>query len=140
MSFSGPLEDRLALRELLATYGDTISLQDFDGWVDLWSTDSIWFHPAFEGATRKDGLDAMIRGMFESVTTVHFMSTPGMLTVDGNIATGRCWVREAIARRDGGGYLTNGVYDDRYVKQAGRWLFRERRFTLLCQFDAVLTV
>lgn len=140
MSFSGPQEDRITIGELLASYGDTISLKDFEGWVALWSADSIWLHPAFEGPTMKDELGPVIRGMFESVTTVHFMSSPGMLAIEGNTATGRCWIREAIARRDGVGYLTNGMYDDHYVKQAGRWLFRQRRFTLLCQFELVLSV
>lgn len=41
MTFTGPFEDRLALRELLETYADAVTQRDADTWGAIWAEDAI---------------------------------------------------------------------------------------------------
>ena len=45
MSFTGPLEDRIAIRELHGTYADTAFRSDMAGWLDCWTDDCVWVTP-----------------------------------------------------------------------------------------------
>jgi hypothetical protein len=45
-------------------------------------------------------------------------------------ASGR-WIIHSLTRTDGRGSELVGIYEDRYVKEAGEWRFRERAFSPL---------
>jgi len=47
MSFSGPAEDRLAIRELIEAYADAVTRNDATAWIATWAEDSIWSLPEF---------------------------------------------------------------------------------------------
>ena len=40
--FSGPIEDRLAIRELHDSYCDAVLRTDPDDWGSLWTEDAVW--------------------------------------------------------------------------------------------------
>ena len=42
MGFTGPLEDRLAIRELIDDYNDAVARFDAEAWGDTWTDDAEW--------------------------------------------------------------------------------------------------
>ena len=50
MAFTGPVEDRLAIRELYGTYGDSSSRGDRQQWVPCSPEDGRWTSPPFHAA------------------------------------------------------------------------------------------
>ncbi|MFD2134425.1 nuclear transport factor 2 family protein [Novosphingobium resinovorum] len=42
MQFTGPAEDRAAIRELMETYADAASRIDKAQWLDCWAPDAEW--------------------------------------------------------------------------------------------------
>ncbi|MDR2858692.1 MAG: nuclear transport factor 2 family protein, partial [Novosphingobium sp.] len=47
MPFTGPCEDRLAIRELLETYADAVTRADAAAWGDTWAEDGEWSMPDY---------------------------------------------------------------------------------------------
>ena len=45
MISSGPLEDRIAIRELVESYNDAVMRFDGDAWADNWRDDATWHLP-----------------------------------------------------------------------------------------------
>ena len=45
MAFTGPVEDRLAIRELIDSYSDAVTQRDSDAWGANWAEDSRWCLP-----------------------------------------------------------------------------------------------
>ena len=45
MSFSGPIKDRLELRELLDAYADAVCQNNPDDWGLCWAKDGVWSMP-----------------------------------------------------------------------------------------------
>src|SRR5690348_9172218 len=65
MAFTGPVEDRLAIHELVATYGDAVTRRDGDAWANCWAEDSVWCLPAIPGMEEIKGR-AAIRAAWEA--------------------------------------------------------------------------
>ena len=63
MPFTGPFEDRLAIHELVASYGDAVTRRDADAWIANWSEDCVWKLPAIPGMERVEGKAAISQGM-----------------------------------------------------------------------------
>ena len=42
MPFTGPAEDRLAIRELVDSYGDAVYRHDAQAWGANWAEDAVW--------------------------------------------------------------------------------------------------
>ena len=129
MPFTGPFEDRLAIRELAERYCDGINRFDADVWGSTWAEDGAWFH----ANVRTEGRDKIVASWLESMepfeATGFFCQMAG-IQVDGNSATGRVYNHQIARRKDG--QIVQGVYiyDDTYVKRDGRWLFKERLLTV----------
>ena len=60
MISQGPLEDRLAIRELIESYNDAVMRFDGDAWRSNWLEDAIWSLP---GAGEIQGLDNFFPNM-----------------------------------------------------------------------------
>ena len=45
MISSGPVEDRLAIRELVESYNDAVMRFDGDAWAENWRDDATWSLP-----------------------------------------------------------------------------------------------
>ena len=48
MGFRGPLEDRLAIRELIDAYADATMLRDAQAWGGLWAEDAVWGYEDYD--------------------------------------------------------------------------------------------
>jgi len=134
MSFTGPLEDRLAIHELVVSYGDAVTRRNAEDWGALWAEDGVWCLPEVPGMERIEGKAAIVEAWVEGMKVFPFQinrQTLGSLTVNGNTASGHAYTSEIV--KDGDGKLAqwHNVYEDEYVKSNGKWLFKSRSLKVL---------
>lgn len=129
--FSGPIEDRLAIRELHDAYCDAVLRKDPDDWGALWTEDAIWSLMGTEvvGRTNIVNLWNGAMGQFDAVS---FLGIPGSLTVTGDTASGRYQTHEILVE-NGEPRIAGGRYDDEMVKIDGQWLYSKRIFNVVAQ-------
>jgi ketosteroid isomerase-like protein len=133
MSFTGPIEDRLAIRELLDVYNDAVARVDADAWRETWAEDAEW---ELMG-TSVSGRDAIVKlwqQTMQQFELVIFQTAPGALEVSGSEATGRVFASEVLQLKDGSRRHVHGRYDDAYTKIGGAWRFKTRRYQVLSQY------
>ncbi|MGZ5933538.1 MAG: nuclear transport factor 2 family protein [Rhizomicrobium sp.] len=130
MSFEGPIEDRLAIRELIDDYADAVFQRDEKRWAANWSEDAVWNLAGME-IKGKTSIVSMWNRAMVGFSFVAFFAAPGAINIAGNSATARVYTTEVLAET--GGKLRNviGQYDDAFVKQGGRWLFARRSYRIL---------
>jgi uncharacterized protein (TIGR02246 family) len=129
MSFTGPIEDRLAIRELLERYADAVNRTDHEAWGDTWAEDGAWSLP---GITESDikGREAIVatwREAMKRFPQILFIATPGAIEIDGDRATVRSYTYETFPM-DGKINRNCGRYDDEVVRTADGWKFARRSF------------
>ncbi len=133
MPFSGPFEDRLAIRELLEAYADAVNRCDPDAWRALWAEDGEWVLPEETGLGTIKGRDTIVASWIETMKHfpgVLFHAWPGSIAVADASAAMRSYTAESFAR-DGAVIDQRGAYDDLCVKHHGTWLFKSRTFRIL---------
>lgn len=134
MSFEGPIDDRLAVHELVMRYGDAVTRKDADDWGATWAENATWRIPTFPGLEFTEGREAIVSNWcsaMEGYKLIVFTATLGALTVDGDQATGRTYTQELGTNLEDSKSLTAGRYDDEFVKIDGRWYFQNRTYTPL---------
>ena len=122
MISQGPLEDRLAIRELIESYNDAV--MRFDG-------DAIWSLP---GAGEIQGLDNFFpiwEQTMAGFSFVGFFASAGPITIDGDSATGTWYQQEFLNGKDGSKRKITGKYRDDYIRKNGRWYFQKRIYEIL---------
>jgi uncharacterized protein (TIGR02246 family) len=130
MPFTGPSEDRQAIRELLETYADAVTQRDAAAWGATWAEDGDWAMPDYPEFPPQHGRDAIVTLWVEAMKAypgVMFEAWPGSIEIDGDFATVRSYTSEVYDQ----GELTmrdRGVYDDTCVKRDGKWQFKSRTF------------
>lgn len=130
MPFEGPIEDRLAIRELIDSYADAVMRNDAGAWGETWAEDGVWSmpdYPQFPETRGKDAIVAMWTGAMAHFPGVIFTAGPGSIVIEGDCAVVRSYTsevydQEGVTKRD------RGAYDDICVKRGGRWLFQSRTF------------
>lgn len=130
MPYTGPFEDRLAIRELLETYADAVTRRDAETWGATWAEEAEWSLPDYPelGTTRgRPAIVAMWIEAMKGYPGIMFEAWPGSIEVSGESATMRSYTSE-VYDQDGVTMRDRGVYEDTCVKVDGRWLFRSRSF------------
>lgn len=130
MPFTGPAEDRLAIRELLDAYADAVTQCDAAAWGATWAEDAQWSLPDYPEIGTTHGRTAIVAMWIEAMKAypgIMFEAWPGAIEVDGDSAVVRSYTSEvydqgALTQRD------RGAYEDTCVKRDGRWLFKSRSF------------
>ena len=130
MPFTGPAEDRLAIRELLETYADSVTRRDADAWGATWAEDGVWSMPDYPEFPTQNGRANIVGLWVEAMKQypgIMFEAWPGSIEIDGDHATVRSYTSEIydqgeVTMRD------RGVYEDECVKRDGQWLFKSRSF------------
>ena len=136
MGFTGPIEDRLAIRELIDTYADATNLRDADSWGSLFAEDARWFLPDFPEYGDTVGRAAIVATWVAAVADhkgLVYIATPGTIDVEGDRATARLYTFEVYTAKDGSTVRRHGRYDDALVKRHGRWFIAEHTFRTLNQ-------
>lgn len=119
------VDDRVAIRELIADYALALDAGDVDGCVQLFTADA---HFLVYGRSY-DGHEG-IRKMFQDAPRGLHLTGVSRIDIRGNTATGRTQV---LFVRSGDSHLRPALYDDEFVRHIGegeRWRFQRRR----CQF------
>lgn len=130
MPYSGPFEDRLAIRELLETYADAVTRRDAEAWGATWAEDAQWSLPDYPQIGTTVGRDAIVAMWIEAMKAfpgIMFEAWPGSIEVEGDHAVVRSYTAE-VYDQDGITVRDRGLYHDLCVKLDGRWLFKSRTF------------
>jgi len=128
--FTGPLEDRIAIRELTESYADTAFRSDREGWLGCWTDDCVWITP-FGEVRGKAGLTEQWGQIGATFGVIGFFPLLAAVAIDGDRAVARSYVHEIAAQHDGGLYKVVGQYDDELVRHNGAWRFARRSYTAL---------
>jgi ketosteroid isomerase-like protein len=130
MTFTGPFEDRLAIRELLETYADAVTRRDPEAWGATWAEDAEWSLPDYPELGTTRGRPAIVAMWIEAMKAypgIMFEAWPGTIEIEGDRAVMRSYTSE-VYDQDGVTMRDRGVYEDTCVKIDGRWLFASRSF------------
>ena len=131
MAFSGPIEDRLAIRELMDIYSDAVNQRYTALWASTWAEDSSWKLPVIPGMENVVGKENIVNAWQAGMAMFPFIFmsiSVGDIQVNGNTATVRAYTTEVGTTLDGTEIRPRGQYDDQLVKIDGQWLFKERIF------------
>lgn len=132
MKNSGPLEDRMLIRELYGLYADASCRGSVEDWLTLWTEDAQWNSHIFQCAG-KDELRQQWDTLWANFASVGFLGEVGPIEVTGDTAKARSVAREIIRLADGGLYKLVGLYEDYLVRVDGEWLFRRRDYQPLVE-------
>lgn len=138
-----PVADDLAIRDLVARYVDAIHRRDRDAWSATWADKARWILPDVtdpEADLLMEGHGEIVSGWVAAMQgypfVAHMLHSGHLDRIDDNAATGRWYVTEIVEAEDGARHHFYGVYNDRYTRSDGRWLFAERVFSLLYMGEA----
>jgi ketosteroid isomerase-like protein len=132
MPFTGPTEDRLAIRELYGSYADAAFSGDGAAWLALWADDCTWDTPMGK-VTGRQALKAQWEGLWSRIETMAFFGEVAAIEADGDRARSRAYCREVSRWKDGSMLKVIGRYDDELLRTDGKWKFAHRTFTVHLQ-------
>ncbi|WP_159977360.1 MULTISPECIES: nuclear transport factor 2 family protein [unclassified Novosphingobium] len=128
MPFTGPTEDRLAIRELYGTYADASWRGDRDLWLTTFTPDGRWTSHLFDAAGHK-ALTETWDGLWKDWTSVAFLGEIGSMEITGDTAAVRSYAREVVQMKDGMIFKLCGHYEDALVRIGAEWKFARRDYT-----------
>lgn len=131
MISSGPVEDRLAIRELVESYNDAVMRFDADAWAANWTDDATWSLPGIGEVKGKAAFLPMWRQMMSGFSFVGFFASAGPIVVNEDTAHATWYQQEFLHEKDGVKRAITGQYEDDYVKRNGRWFFCKRIYKVL---------
>lgn len=134
MNFTGPLEDRIAIRELHDTYADAGFRGEMEQWLNCFAEDCVWITP-FGEMRGKEQLKGMWDQIWSTMGALGFFTVMGAIEIDGEKATDRAYIREIFLAKDGAMQKLVGRYDDDLVKVDGAWKFARRDYSVLVRED-----
>jgi len=130
MLSSGPLEDRVAIRELVESYNDAVMRFDAEAWAENWVDDAVWSLPGAGEIAGKRKIVSQWKQMMSAFSFVGFYASAGSLVVEGDRATATWWQQEMLHGKDGTKIVVHGRYEDAYAKRSGRWYFTKRAYAV----------
>ncbi|MCW1429846.1 YybH family protein [Novosphingobium sp. JCM 18896] len=126
------------IRQLHERYTDAVWRQDFDAFAECFTEDGEWriSGMVLQGRAQIRETIAAILSRFNRVL-ISFR-TP-ILQVGEGVASGRTYIDERCAWKNGDTNISMGLYYEHFVEQDGRWLFDWRLFQMLYRGDPDLT-
>ena len=124
------LEEKDAIREVLAEYCFRLDGGDYDGMAALFADDGSW-DTAFGKATGRAGIAGLARDIRARAgdnrpRAIHLVTNIAV-ALNGDTATVRSNWTVVQNSPSGPKIGSGGGYADEMVKQNGRWLFRYRK-------------
>jgi hypothetical protein len=128
---SNPVEDELAIRNLVAVYADAVNRRDEPLWASTWADDGIWDLMGNE-ITGKDAVVDMWNNAMNGFEFVVQLVYQGTIEINSAAATGRWYLAEHLRPRGSkSGRFNIGNYADDYQCIDGKWLFTRRTYNIL---------
>lgn len=142
------LADREAIRQLRIDYSTAFDTFDEAAVRANFSEDIVCDYPAQYGGSIH-GIDAVLALFRQTwahcrapLETLHFVANHAIALTGPASATGHCLLLDLVTRQHEGSPIATpggpenpllliGRYDDEYVRQDGRWLFRRIALTVL---------
>ena len=113
--------------ELHARYTDATFRKDYDAFAGCFTPDGEWriSGRVFKGRQQiRDGIAAILENFIRVLITFR---TP-ILSVGDGAASGRTWIDERCAWKNGNTNIAIGLYYEHFVEVDGLWLFDWRLF------------
>jgi ketosteroid isomerase-like protein len=132
MSVPCPIEDRLAIEDLLIAYAHAVdTIGNIDGILDVFTPDAV-FDLSGIGLTPLQGHEG-IRGFFTTVFAnmanhAHYLSNFAITAYAGDTASIRAYVTGMGLGKDGRGVTVHGRYYFDVVRTAAGW--KATRYTM----------
>lgn len=136
--FTGPLEDRILIREVMETYAHGVMTKDAELWASTWAEDAFWALPEFPDLGGFTGKAAIVAGWVESMKVyglanctrpMVYVVTPGSIRVDGDRAQAISYTSEIFDDPATGQTLrVRGRYEDELARIDGHWRFTRREY------------
>ena len=130
MPFTGPIEDRLAIRDLYDSYADAATRGDRADWLAGWCDDAVWWSHYFE-LTGREAIGAKYDEITADVRQTIFMTQSCSIDVSRDTAKCRAVCSERLLKQAGGEYRLTGLYEDDLERRDGKWLFVRRVYNVL---------
>ena len=120
------------IRALVTRYHDANNRGDHVAWIATWATEGQWHVGPRTLVGRQAILDLWQRIMAPYESRIVQLLTPGQIRATPDGVVGDSTFLE-FARKTGelADHVEIGRYEDRYVREDGRWVFAERRFALI---------
>ena len=134
MVFKGLTDDRLAIHELVMTYGDAVTRNDSDDWGNTWAKNAIWSVPNFPGLEKVEGREEIVKKWEEAMTNykyIVFTALLGSLEISENFAKGTTYTIEVSTDVKNVKAQIHGQYIDDFIKIDNQWFFQKRTFSIL---------
>jgi len=128
--FTGPLEDRLEIRELFDRYSDAVCRTALDDYLDCWTADGVRLGAGGECRGTEE-LRSHWHGIWQVLAQMVFITQIGAIEVDGDDAHARSYCLEIMQLRSGGSRRLVGSYEDTLRCVGGKWLFSERNYRVV---------
>jgi ketosteroid isomerase-like protein len=122
-----PIEDELALRNLMARYCDAVNRVDADAWIATWAEDGIW-NLLGNPVSGRDNILALWKQMMGSFEFALMLPSSCLFEVSGDSAGGHWYLHEYTRDPEGNASTVLSRYKDTYVKVGGEWLFKTRDY------------
>jgi len=119
------------IQDLVARYADAVCRRDQEAWAATWAEDALWQLPGAPETRGRDNIVALWVGAMANFPFVAQLVYNSTVSVDGDSATGRMYITEQMTVADGSERSSIGVYQDRFVRTDGGWLFAERHYSIL---------
>lgn len=129
--------ETLAIGQLNARYCDAVMRRDSSAWRSLWHRDGRWYFLG-EWLEGRDAVVARWEAAMAGFPVVYHRINSETIDVSGDEATGRVYLEEEVVTADGDALRFIGVYNDRYTREGGGWLYLSRRFDLVYQGPGTL--
>lgn len=133
-----PIEDELALRNLMGRYCDAVNRVDADAWIGTWAEDAIW-NLLGNPVSGKDNILALWKQMMGSFEFALMLPSSCLFEVSGDTATGHWYLHEYTRDPEGNASTVLSRYKDTYVKENGEWLFKSRDYGFIYNGPADLS-
>jgi uncharacterized protein (TIGR02246 family) len=137
------LADEFEIRDLAHRYADASSRRDPGGVASTFTADGEWTAATLGQYQGLDALVSFFTDMLEDWNIFIQALLSGVVVFDAtdpDSAKGRWFVQETGQRSEGANLSVAGVYHDEYVRDAGAWRIRRRRYDpLLIRADDAVT-
>lgn len=122
------IADQLAIRDLLADFGDAVNRMVATDAGALFTSDGEWVVSGWGEHRGRDEIVAFLAGLLDRWDVFLHLVHSGRVDLDGDRATGRWYISEFGRLKDGTEVKFAGVYRDDYVRGDSGWRFARRRY------------